>query len=398
MRVVLAPIGTRGDVAPLVALGSALRGAGHEVSACVTRDFASLFTDVGIASVPIDADAAAFVQDLDGGLRDIVDLGRRLRPAAVQAQNALDEACRDADVVVGSGFQILAPALCEARRIRYVYGSTSPTLERSTRIPPHFAPFYGLGPLANWLLWRGQDVVLARLFQPILGDYREALGRTRRAPNLWDALTAPTSLLRLYDAAIVGAGFESGALGACFGGAAASALPDALQAFLERGTPPVLVTVGSVAGPDVESRIAAVAGAVRGAGHRLLLDGASSIDDDDVCVIGEVDYLRLFPRLGAVVHHGGAGTVAIAARAGVPQVVVPHVVDQFFWGRRVAATGIGSRPVPSKRLTESRVARALAEATAEPVVRAAGTMAARLSDIDGPAAAAAALERDYVSR
>jgi vancomycin aglycone glucosyltransferase len=46
--------------------------------------------------------------------------------------------------------------------------------------------------------------------------------------------------------------------------------------------------------------------------------------------------------VGAVVHHGGAGTTTTAARAGVPQVVVPQMADQPYRAGRVADLGIGT--------------------------------------------------------
>lgn len=60
----------------------------------------------------------------------------------------------------------------------------------------------------------------------------------------------------------------------------------------------------------------------------------------------------LFPRMTAVVHHGGAGTTAEGLRAGRPTAVFPsNFGDQLFWGRRVHALGAGPEPVPQKRLT-----------------------------------------------
>jgi UDP:flavonoid glycosyltransferase YjiC (YdhE family) len=55
-------------------------------------------------------------------------------------------------------------------------------------------------------------------------------------------------------------------------------------------------------------------------------------------------------RVAAVVHHGGAGTTTTAALAGAPQVLVPQIVDQPHWARRVAELGIGAAhggPVPT---------------------------------------------------
>jgi UDP:flavonoid glycosyltransferase YjiC (YdhE family) len=57
-----------------------------------------------------------------------------------------------------------------------------------------------------------------------------------------------------------------------------------------------------------------------------------------------------------VVHHGGAGTTTTAARAGVPQVLVPHLLDQFYWAHRVAALGLGPPALPRARLSADALA------------------------------------------
>jgi len=66
----------------------------------------------------------------------------------------------------------------------------------------------------------------------------------------------------------------------------------------------------------------------------------------------------LFPRVSAVVHHGGAGTTAAALRAGVPSVILPFFFDQGFWGRRLAACGLGPPPIPFYRLSAATLERA----------------------------------------
>jgi sterol 3beta-glucosyltransferase len=73
----------------------------------------------------------------------------------------------------------------------------------------------------------------------------------------------------------------------------------------------------------------------------------------------------LYPRVKAVVHHGGAGTTAASLRAGVPTIIVPFFLDQFYWGRRVFELGVGPRPIPRKRLEAEALAAALRVATAD---------------------------------
>ena len=58
--------------------------------------------------------------------------------------------------------------------------------------------------------------------------------------------------------------------------------------------------------------------------------------------VGDVSFDILFPRVTAVVHHGGAGTTAAVARAGVPQIITPIFGDQFYWASRIVDLGIGA--------------------------------------------------------
>jgi sterol 3beta-glucosyltransferase len=66
----------------------------------------------------------------------------------------------------------------------------------------------------------------------------------------------------------------------------------------------------------------------------------------EVLLVNEMPHDWLFPRMAAVVHHGGAGTTAAGLRDGIPTVILPYFGDQFFWGQRVQALGVGPAPYP----------------------------------------------------
>jgi UDP:flavonoid glycosyltransferase YjiC (YdhE family) len=80
---------------------------------------------------------------------------------------------------------------------------------------------------------------------------------------------------------------------------------------------------------------------------------------DNVFVLNSAPHNWLFPRMAAVVHHGGAGTTAEGLRAGVPTVIVPFIVDQSFWGNRVKDLGVGPEPILAKKLTAEKLAAAI---------------------------------------
>ena len=112
---------------------------------------------------------------------------------------------------------------------------------------------------------------------------------------------------------------------------------------------------------------ALVVEALRQTGRRaVLVTGWGGLDatdlPDNIYAARAIPHSWLFPRVAAVVHHGGAGTTAAGLRAGVPTIVVPFFGDQPFWGRRAADLGVGPQPIPRKKLTAEKLAAALEQA------------------------------------
>jgi vancomycin aglycone glucosyltransferase len=118
-----------------------------------------------------------------------------------------------------------------------------------------------------------------------------------------------------------------------------------LEAFLDAGDPPVYLGFGSIRAP--EGITSTVIEAARALGRRTIVSrgwtGLALADGAPDCLaIGDVNQQVLFPRVAAVVHHGGAGITTAATAAGAPQVVVPQMYDQFYFARRVEELGIGN--------------------------------------------------------
>jgi vancomycin aglycone glucosyltransferase len=162
-----------------------------------------------------------------------------------------------------------------------------------------------------------------------------------------------------------------------------------LERFLEAGSAPVYFGFGSMpAGPgtsrsliDAARQVGQRAVVSRGWAELELVDQGS-----DSIAIGDVNQQLLFPRVAVVVHHGGAGTTIAAARAAVPQVVVPMFSDQPFWASRVRELGIGAS-VPFAELSVERLAAALDAAKNVVVAERAAAIAGQIV-VDGAKVAA----------
>ena len=100
-----------------------------------------------------------------------------------------------------------------------------------------------------------------------------------------------------------------------------------------------------------------------------------------------------FPRMAAVVHHGGSGTTHEGLRWGRPTVVCPLFADQPFFGERVQTLGAGPKPIPQKKLTAERLAAALETARSPQIQARAAEIGAQMRSEDGVASLIAEIEQ-----
>ncbi|KAL9585735.1 MAG: hypothetical protein Q9212_001354 [Teloschistes hypoglaucus] len=141
--------------------------------------------------------------------------------------------------------------------------------------------------------------------------------------------------------------------------------PDTLSDFLEAGEPPVYIGFGSIVVDDPDKFTTMIFEAVKLAGVRALVSkGWGGLGDEgntpeNVYMLENTPHDWLFPRVSAVVHHGGAGTTAIGLKCGKPTMIVPFFGDQPFWGTMVAKAGAGAEPIPYKHLTTKGLAEGL---------------------------------------
>jgi vancomycin aglycone glucosyltransferase len=131
-----------------------------------------------------------------------------------------------------------------------------------------------------------------------------------------------------------------------------TALDPRIESFLGLGPPPIYVGFGSMIAKRKQELAEHAVAAARALGRGAIVAGGwAAIGEpveaaDDVLIVNDVPHRALFPRVAVVIHHGGAGTTTAAARAGVPQVILPHLFDQPYWAHRIERLGLGPRALP----------------------------------------------------
>jgi len=367
VRVTILSIGSRGDVQPLLAFGAALASAGHEVRCASFPKFEPLVRGAGLEFLPLaegrmSQESAA--EDGRGGpmlLRFLKDTravgGRRLR-------DALD-ACDGAEVIVANELAMLVAWQVARQR--------GAGLVRVRLCPP---PRVANGPLARpvralawlalrpWLASGSREAGLPPL------PHREPLSRLGREGVI--ELHAYSPALAGEDADAGGSTYVTG-FWFLEGHLDPAPTPELLE-FLASGPPPVCIDFGSMPDADPAATTALALEALDGAGQRgVLIRGTRRFQGaefpDGVFAVDGVDHGELFARCAAVVHHGGAGTLAATVRAGVPSVVVPHMLDQRAWGRRLHELGVAPEPIPRRKLSVERLRESIAVAVTDAGMR-----------------------------
>ncbi|MEM1008160.1 MAG: glycosyltransferase, partial [Myxococcota bacterium] len=147
--------------------------------------------------------------------------------------------------------------------------------------------------------------------------------------------------------------------------------PKALCAFLDAGEAPVYVGFGSIRGAQMQQDMEHAMKALKELGHRVVMTSSavhpSWNTDASIFVLESAPHRWLFPRMRAVIHHGGAGTTAAGLCAGVPSVVVPYSNDQPMWAQRVQELGVGLK-LTSKQRTSSNAWKRVLQEVLEPSV------------------------------
>jgi UDP:flavonoid glycosyltransferase YjiC (YdhE family) len=369
-RIVLATAGSLGDLHPFLALGRALRAAGWEAEIATSLEYRAkieaeglVFHEVGPSLERLRADLGMDLAQLTQAIAasEIFLFEHIMTPYLAEATRQLMAAAKGASAIVGGSFAAGAAVAADALGLPFISVALQPIVVFSAYDPPRLPRAPWLGPATGGpRLWLNRaTIAIGRATtnhwtRPVNALRRE-LGLPSSRNNLFfDAGRGAALALGLYSPLLgtrqpdAPANFEVvgyAPYDSDLGGPAT--LAPALAEFLAAGSAPLVFTLGSAAVNIPGAFYRESLAAARLLGRRAVLlvgpDGDPSVADDaaDAIAVAYAPYSLLFPRAAAVVHQGGVGTTQQALRAGRPQLIVPHLGDQFDNGARIARLGVG---------------------------------------------------------
>jgi len=376
MRIVIPTTGTRGDVQPYITLALELQRAGHQVTLAthpvwgeLVRSQVVRFAPIG-PDVDVERETARILARSQSWASGFIGVMRFTFSLVAQAHADILDLCREADLVVVShssagGAEAAKAGLPFVNVLLWPQALSMPDpslppIRRAVRALERWAMRSMIVGPRNWL--RSQAGASAvRGFEGLMSSWLNLIPASPLVVGP-DRRWAPQHQ-------VVGYWFLDRPLG--------WAPPADVEAFLDAGAPPVAVSLdnivlGTARGIETAQvvldalRLAGVRAVVQGEDHAF---GALNLPAM-AHRAGPVPQSWLFERAKCVVHCGTYGTTAAGLRAGIPAVVVPHGVDQFYWGRCICELGVGPQPIPSAELSASKLAVALVQAMQDDEMRA----------------------------
>lgn len=411
-RIVLAAMGSLGDLHPLIAIALTLQQRGHDLVFATHREYQNTIESLGLKFHRLRPDTALGdpqeierMMDLkEGTKRGIQDwICGNLR----NTYSDLLTCCQNTDFIIATGAVLAARLVAEVMDIPWASAVYQPSGLFSVHDPsvlPLFPDFTRI-PGLRLLLGRGLRQLAISMTQSWVASVHQLRQELNLPPlngnPLIDDAYSPYLILAMFSATFaqpqpdwedqtVQTGF------AFYDGSGSAELDPELQQFLEAGEPPIVFTLGSTAvhvpGRFYEESIEAATHLNRRA---VLLMGSNPRPANlpaHIIAIDYVPYSQIFPHARAVVHQGGIGTTAQALRAGCPTLVIPFSHDQPDNAARVQRLGT-SLTLSRKRYSAKPVVKQLRKLLDNPRFAAqAQTIGCRIQAEDGVGNACDAIE------
>ncbi len=382
MKIFIATVGTRGDVQPYVALGKGLRAAGHDVTLATCERFRGFVEEHGLGyghvndeiMQLVDSDVGKELMEKATGVPQIIAanfrLMRRVGPMQERLLNDIWEAARacEPDLILFHPKAVLGPAIAEKLDIEAALASPIPMIVPTGDFPCAGFPVAPLGRAYNRMTYGFVNMFMRLIAGRYVRKWRRQTATPPRGRN-FDILHSPDGEIApaifAYSNHVIPRPSDwpdqVAATGYWFLETGGDWRPTPeLTDFLEAGPAPIYVGFGSMSGRNPDQKARMFVDALVRSGHRgVLARGWGGLDaaelPDTILAIEEAPHDWLFPRMAAVVHHGGAGTTAAGLRAGRPTLICPFFADQPFWGRQVERIGAGPAPIMQKKLTTERL-------------------------------------------
>jgi len=348
MKIAIVVNGTRGDVQPMFALATGLIKNGHQIICCAppeNEELAERYSIPFVAFGPNYKELFKQNAQMKGGATKSPSPAQMKKETENQI-NLLPELLKGSDLVLGVGFVLGVHTVADILKVPYRFVIFYPILLGTSNTDPFINRLmFGFGKsmtnmvMKSFINKKRADVEL----QPIKDVWANWMG---------DHVVVACD--KELNAVHEGVSFNFTQTGFILL-PSQTGLPTNVEKFLNSGKPPVFIGFGSnpVSRPEKYNQIFDEVS--KATNQRLIVSKGwadlSENNTSNVLYVDEMPFDLLFPRLTAIVYHGGTGTMAAVARAGIPQIAFPFMADQFENSKQIVKLGLGPKACDFKKIS-----------------------------------------------
>lgn len=378
MKILLAAIGTRGDVEPFLALGEMLQNRGHEVTCQFPEQFRDLAANSNLAFEGLTPDFLELINSPDGKMvmggkgSLFAKLGAYIRvyqksvginAYMMQQQHELaqslqpDRILYSAKATYAVVWEIMHPG-------KAINISPIPYLIHYVKDHGHIGFNGDYGPFLNKLTYKLINYFLAQNIISSTKEIRKAAGISAR--QVREVLTQKKMVYTLSRVFFKEQPYwpeQVKVLGYHERPVTYNWEPDAaLEKFLVAHDKIMLVTFGSMTNPEPKAKTELILEILTELKIPALINVAAGglvipeeYDHEQFYFVTQIPYEWVLPKMYAVVHHGGSGTSHLAVKHGCATMIVPHILDQYIWNNIYTKVGVGPKGIAMDKITESNL-------------------------------------------
>lgn len=381
MKITMLSIGSVGDVRPYIILGKELKSRNHSVTIAVFPQFKKIVQEAGLRFFSLDGDSEsmmnAIMQPDTNGISYFPRLVKNMKSHIDDLIQSMVDSCSDADAMICNFFGTLYYSIAELNTIPCIQTHFFP-MDPTGEIPMSSVRNQHLGRYGNLASYKIGYMSMSLIERYFLADWRmDHHLMKRKIATRPDYTVGDHPIPVIY--AISPCVFprpqewsqEIHMSGFWFEKNPAAWTPSAeIEAFLENGAKPIYIGFGSMSAGDMNKLLTIVLRSVRTTGVRAVINlgktGRKFKSNQHILFLNEVPHDWLFPRVAAVIHHGGAGTTAAGLRYGRPTLIIPFAGDQPFWGDQIRKKRCGPKPIPRKNLSVRKLAAGILDLLSNP--------------------------------
>jgi sterol 3beta-glucosyltransferase len=363
LKIYLVTTGSRGDFEPFYAFAKQATNLGHEVYLAVTEEFIDEIKDNTFKVLKLPGTIKQFV-DSNGVsyIKNALDFLPNVRPMLVKILEVISDQIIEIkpDVVFYHPTALTAPIAAKYVKALSVLVEIIPVLSPTNEFASAGLWTSDLK-LLNKLTYKGIELA-ERLFFLETNKLARKLQVKNREHDLAISLVSPALLKRPHDwpknSYVVGPWYQE----------RKEDLSPEISDFVERKDT-IYAGFGSMKKKNPLKLAETIIKACKELNLQLIINrGWGGLElpnqyknDDSIRFVTGISHSKIFPKVKAIMHHGGVGTVHAALRAGTVSIIVPFIVDQPWWADRLHRLNLGPKALPLRKFSTEKVIKRIME-------------------------------------